>query len=272
MAETSVEEAKDMVKKYVADSLSEYTTLNIYMVPEDLSQIEFYYRPSFDIPSSVYTFYIDPTPEADLVHKVRVVFISKETGKFGTLYSGMPLKNVSNWELINSPKIDINDASLHGEHTIEGIYFDSRGLVQYDVFAEATNAVEKNSNVNSYAVIISGGINIDENHIRYWNYWEQGFYGPTIIFDANFDGLLTKSSNVNSNDIAIYPNPTTGDLTISLGVKSAIVTISDMIGNVVFSKTTSGELFVDISSYNKGIYLVKIVTENDSYTEKVVLK
>ena len=37
MAETSVEEAKDMVKKYVADSLSEYTTLNIYMVPEDLS-------------------------------------------------------------------------------------------------------------------------------------------------------------------------------------------------------------------------------------------
>ena len=37
MAETSVEEAKDMVKKYVADSLSEYITLNIYMVPEDLS-------------------------------------------------------------------------------------------------------------------------------------------------------------------------------------------------------------------------------------------
>lgn len=103
-------------------------------------------------------------------------------------------------------------------------------------------------------------------------YWKQSFYGPTIIFDANFDGLITRTTNVNSNDIAIYPNPTTGDLTISLGVKSAIVTISDMIGNVVFSKTTSGELFVDMSSYNKGIYLVKIVTENDSYTEKVVLK
>ena len=103
-------------------------------------------------------------------------------------------------------------------------------------------------------------------------YWKQSFYGSTIIFDANFDGLITRTTNVNSNDIAIYPNPTTGDLNISLGVKSAIVTISDMIGNVVFSKTTSGELFVDISSYNKGIYLVKIVTENDSYTEKVVLK
>ena len=600
MAETSVEEAKDMVKKYVADSLSEYATLNIYMAPEDLSQIEFYYRPSFDIPSSVYTFYIDPTPEADLVHKVRVVFISKETGKFGTLYSGMPLKNVSDWELINSPQININDASLHGEHTIEGIYFNSLGSVQYNVFADATNAVEKNSNVNSYAVIISGGINIDENHIRYWNnssliyqllvdvygykreniyvlmaggqeddvfhnnflytnpyildpfnldlngdgtddvgypattsaisevfdilskkltkeddlfifttdhgdmngelclwneqemtptefaaevnkiknvksiavtaahcfggalieplaapgrtiststmlcelsnangegidylysefafnwvlghkdakadtdgdgkvsmyeafmyarehdhfynngegglniygylhiehpqywsdnclgsnqflgegggagsvpseivfddniesgeviksatksissksnisggdikfyagelitlkssfsvnggavfqakitddikcensevsdecdkYWKQSFYGSTIIFDANFDGLITRTTNVNSNDIAIYPNPTTGDLTISLGEKFANVSISDMIGNVIYSKTTSGELFVDMSSYNKGIYLVKIVTENDSYTEKVVLK
>jgi hypothetical protein len=29
---------------------------------------------------------------------------------------------------------------------------------------------------------------------------------------------------------------------------------------------------IDLSSYNKGIYLVKVVTENDSYIEKVVLK
>lgn len=118
MAETSVEEAKDMVKKYVADSLSEYATLSIYMAPEDLSQIEFYYRPSFDIPSSVYTFYVDPNPESDLIHNVRVVFISKETGKIGTLYSGMPLKNISNWELINTPQINIHDSSVSGEHTI----------------------------------------------------------------------------------------------------------------------------------------------------------
>ena len=602
MAETSTDEAKALVKKYVADSLSEFTTtLKVFMAPEDLTQIEFYYRPSFEIPSSVYTFYVDPTPEADLVHRVRVVFISKETGKIGTLYSGMPVKNISNWELIQgSDIIDFNDGSKHGEHTIEGIYFDNLGLVQYGAFVNATNAVEKNSNDHSYAVIISGGINIEKNHIRYWNnssliyqllvdvygykreniyvlmaggpvedvfknnflytnpyildnfhfdlngdgtddvgypatkkaisevfdllsnkltteddlfvfttdhgdmdgqiclwgeeeltpteftteinkiknvksiavtsshcfggaliepfkapgrtissstllcelsnangegiddlysefafkwilghinakadtdgdgkvsmyeafiyarendhfynngeggvniygylhiehpqywsdnclgsnqflgeggvsgsvpseivfddniesgeiiksatksitsksnisggdvkfyagelvslkssfsvnggalfqakitndikcensevsdecdkYWKQGFYGPTIAFDANFDGLITESTNVNSNTITIYPNPTTGDLTITLGDKVANVTITDVLGNVIYTQQASGDLFVNMSSYNKGIYLVKVVTANDSYIEKVVLK
>ena len=61
-------------------------------------------------------------------------------------------------------------------------------------------------------------------------------------------------------------------MTITLGDKVANVTITDVLGNVIYTQPASGDLFVDMSSYNKGIYLVKVVTENDSYIEKVVLK
>ncbi len=84
---------------------------------------------------------------------------------------------------------------------------------------------------------------------------------------------LTDSENIEiTQKVALYPNPTTGELTIALGEKVAKVTITDVLGNVIYTQTASGDLFIDLSSYNKGIYLVKVVTENDSYIEKVVLK
>ena len=91
------------------------------------------------------------------------------------------------------------------------------------------------------------------------------------IFDLDYS--YTEANNVESTKtITIYPNPTTGDLTIALGENVANVTITDVIGNVISSQKASEDLFVDMSSYPKGIYLVKVVTENDSYIEKVVLK
>ncbi len=107
---------------------------------------------------------------------------------------------------------------------------------------------------------------------------DNGEKAPTKIipYEGEGDqgqGNLTDSENIEiTQKIAIYPNPTTGDLTITLGDKVANVTITDVLGNVIYTQPASGDLFVDMSSYNKGIYLVKVVTENDSYIEKVVLK
>ncbi|MBQ8019860.1 MAG: T9SS type A sorting domain-containing protein, partial [Paludibacteraceae bacterium] len=44
-------------------------------------------------------------------------------------------------------------------------------------------------------------------------------------------------------------------------------------GKVLVEKAVNADQAeIDLSSYNRGIYLVKVVTENDSYIEKVVLK
>ena len=74
--------------------------------------------------------------------------------------------------------------------------------------------------------------------------------------------------------IKIYPNPTDGRLYIEVSngnIDNIVVT--DITGKVFVNKTENADQSeIDLSSYPKGIYLVNIVTENDSYTKKVVLK
>jgi hypothetical protein len=74
--------------------------------------------------------------------------------------------------------------------------------------------------------------------------------------------------------ISIYPNPTDGVLNISISNGSIDnIVVSDITGKVLVEKTVNADQAeIDLSSYNKGIYIVKVVTENDSYIEKVVLK
>ncbi len=62
------------------------------------------------------------------------------------------------------------------------------------------------------------------------------------------------------------------EIVVDLANKTANVLVSDLLGNIIYSQTGSGNLIIDMHSYNKGIYLVKVVTKNNSYTEKVVLK
>ena len=74
--------------------------------------------------------------------------------------------------------------------------------------------------------------------------------------------------------ISIYPNPTDGILNISNSNGSiSNIVLTDIAGKVLVEAAVNSDLAeIDLSSYPKGIYLVKVVTENDSYIEKVVLK
>lgn len=79
-------------------------------------------------------------------------------------------------------------------------------------------------------------------------------------------------TNFNSHETDINAYVKDGNIIVVLGNINANVIISDILGNIIFSQTASGNVTVDMSSYNKGVYLVNVVTGNDSYTEKVVLK
>lgn len=74
--------------------------------------------------------------------------------------------------------------------------------------------------------------------------------------------------------ISIYPNPTDGILNISVSNGSIDnIIVTDITGNELMNQAVNADQAeIDLSAYNKGLYLVKILTENDSYTKKVVLK
>lgn len=109
---------------------------------------------------------------------------------------------------------------------------------------------------------------------------EGGVYGlkagGTTLFSGNsfgdcesneFSYEVTADVNENLNCSTIYPNPTSGLLTISSQDKQ-IVTIYNMTGQCVFEGLCEGSLKIDMKRFGAGIYAVKVGNE----TQKVVVK
>lgn len=83
---------------------------------------------------------------------------------------------------------------------------------------------------------------------------------------------------VTENELAktsIYPNPASDELTIELPTKveSANIVITDMQGREVLSTSMNNAMkTVDVSTLNKGAYIMKIASQNTSITKNIVIK
>ena len=97
----------------------------------------------------------------------------------------------------------------------------------------------------------------------------------TPMVRMNFDpGSANSISDMNQTIFTTYPNPTNGIFTIKLGeVANYDVTVINVLGQTVFSKTTKGmNTIIDLSSFNKGVYTVELKNENTVYTEKIIVE
>lgn len=75
------------------------------------------------------------------------------------------------------------------------------------------------------------------------------------------------------NGVEIYPNPTNGLLYIHANSPINKIIVSDATGKIVMDiNGGSDEIDLNLSSNAKGLYLVNVITESESYIEKVVLK
>ena len=94
----------------------------------------------------------------------------------------------------------------------------------------------------------------------------KSFYQPEndyIMVDVN----AIEENKV--GDVKLYPNPTNGNLNISAeGLQH--ITIFSTIGQVIYdSNVNSDNEIVDMSRFDAGIYMVRIVTENGMTTQRV---
>lgn len=80
--------------------------------------------------------------------------------------------------------------------------------------------------------------------------------------------------------LAVYPNPSNGDVTISYNANDAVnvtVEIVDITGKVVFSEALGnvsvGEqnLSLDLQSFNSGFYFVNIKTNTEVTSQKLTI-
>jgi hypothetical protein len=73
------------------------------------------------------------------------------------------------------------------------------------------------------------------------------------------------------NSLKLYPNPSTGIITINTET-SVNVSIVDVTGKVVFVATNvTKDKNIDLSGLQKGVYLARISSENATTTEKIIL-
>ena len=95
------------------------------------------------------------------------------------------------------------------------------------------------------------------------------------IFSGNFTTTNNTAINViESQELKIYPNPTKNEIFINSELPIKKVEISDLTGhNVKIFSTTSvqnGVQTISLSSLLKGIYLVKVYTDNGITVSKIV--
>ena len=83
---------------------------------------------------------------------------------------------------------------------------------------------------------------------------------------------ITSLSNTN-NDILIYPNPSSGIFTVSsLKHKLQNIKVMNIIGEEILETTTnSQQTTIDLSSYRKGIYFIRITDENKNVINRKIV-
>jgi len=121
--------------------------------------------------------------------------------------------------------------------------------------------VQKDSIFN-FSLVVNNG-NIDSN--------------PASVNITVLNVMKVGISAFDSPKFKVYPNPTTGIITLEFtqsSGKKAEVSVTNLIGAEVFRKelTCAANYQVDLSNQMSGIYLLKVNFGNQEYNTKIVLK
>ncbi|MEO8088351.1 MAG: T9SS type A sorting domain-containing protein, partial [Bacteroidota bacterium] len=110
--------------------------------------------------------------------------------------------------------------------------------------------------------------------------WAGGFSGGFQaggIFKWDGAPMAIEENAVNLKTYNLYPNPTSGIVTLNLKSKSSTATVQviDVMGKLVYSQNCSGTMIkksFDFSALAKGIYSLVIISANEKTTEKLVIQ
>ena len=100
--------------------------------------------------------------------------------------------------------------------------------------------------------------------------------------DSTTQSVMVNSSGINENiadfKLNIYPNPTSDNININIDINEASsfkIELLDMIGRTLLNQDM--DLFkgnniysVDLSSYSKGVFFIRISDKNNSVTRKII--
>jgi uncharacterized repeat protein (TIGR02543 family) len=103
--------------------------------------------------------------------------------------------------------------------------------------------------------------------------------GKSVVFNniaisaIDKNVLSLETSTIENNRISIYPNPAKNRIYISSNTIIDEILVYNIFGKIVHKSSKSdNSLTIDISDYAKGIYVVRVFTDGNSQTKKIVKK
>jgi hypothetical protein len=148
-----------------------------------------------DVPCPGYVLYIDLYPLANLFHPVQYVFLSESTNELQVFDAQSPPKNFNDYHMVDTAFAQLFRSADN-----------RRASIPHGI----TPAPSTSSNDTRWAVLMNGGYDSGNNHVRYWNdlsniyitlKYVYGFLDENIIVLCS-DGLNPapdQSNGMNSN-------------------------------------------------------------------------
>lgn len=95
---------------------------------------------------------------------------------------------------------------------------------------------------------------------------------------ANVDLTINKTGTTNTGlqklifaDLSIYPNPANSHVDVQLSGKFQIQ-LMDIHGRVIVSKAAFNQVQIDVSTFDKGLYLIQISNGKQQATQKLIIQ
>lgn len=218
-------------------------------------------------------------PYVDNINYVNLVW----GGEVDTTYCQAPIsKTICNGEVFNWNEKNLITAGQYKD-TIPGVSCDTIYTLTLTVTTVNTtiqnqdNVIEANQNnaqyqwldcANNYTIL-------DDETFQSVTIRESGSYAVEISLNGCKDTSecvdiqVLSIDKTNNNYVNIYPNPTTGLININSNQQILNCEIYNIQGKKI--KTYNSNT-LNISILNKGVYILKIITDESSYSEKIILK
>lgn len=98
----------------------------------------------------------------------------------------------------------------------------------------------------------------------------------TVLNTINYVGVSINENTIKNNYFSVYPNPNTGsfNLLFENPTENKIIEVYNISGQLILSNKFTNDLVktIDLSGQAKGVYLLKVKTDNYTSSEKIILE
>ena len=244
----SIEETVEVSNEYASDGTNSARIIDYS--DEELGGIAIFGLETYEKTAISYNVYVPELGGSD---------------NFFLLYDNGGLANVVNFDYEGIIKIYnfATEAYTEVGNFSEGVWY--KVEVKID-FSASTFALFVDGTEMYSGAYEGSGTTIEEIQLAIDNYGTDAYFDNLIV--ENMETLSTQ--NISKNTIKVFPNPSADVVNVDTDSKILSIEVFDVSGKSV--KTVRGAKSVNVSTLNKGNYIIKVQTENGSFTKKRVKK